>query len=67
MALLEIDQDELRLLDRVNGNGGWVPSVFLRQRVEKAVEGAMAQGAEVLVIEGDVLDPHDQISAPLRY
>jgi peptide chain release factor subunit 1 len=37
------------------------------ERVEKAVEGAIAQGAEVLVIEGDVLDPYNQISALLRY
>ena len=37
------------------------------ERVEKAVEGALAQGAEVLVIEGGVLDPYDHISALLRY
>ncbi len=37
------------------------------EQVEKAVEGALAQGAEVLVIEGEVLDPYDHISALLRY
>jgi peptide chain release factor subunit 1 len=37
------------------------------ERVEKAVEGAIGQAAEVLLIEGDALDPHDHIAALLRY
>jgi peptide chain release factor subunit 1 len=39
----------------------------LDEQVERAVDGAVAQAAEVLVVEGDALDGHGQIAALLRY
>ncbi|MBK5221096.1 MAG: hypothetical protein JJE35_15155 [Thermoleophilia bacterium] len=37
------------------------------EQVEQAVEGAVGQSAEVLVVEGDALDSHGRVAALLRY
>lgn len=39
----------------------------LDERVEQAVDGAITQAAEVLVLEGDALEEYGQIAALLRY
>lgn len=37
------------------------------EQVERAIAGAVAQAAEVLIVEGDALESHEQVGALLRY